>query len=175
MALKPGSIAFVGLNADGADNLAFVALDPIQAGTVIFFQDNEWDGAAFNSGESIWSWTATTDVAAGTVIRIDTINGAAPTDITTNVGTVAFIDSGNRGLSTGDEIVYAYLGTNANTPTTFLSAIASVSLTSGASLAGTGLTEGVNAPSRSVSRPAPISRRSTARAPGRRRSTIMAP
>ncbi len=164
MALKPGSIAFVGFNADGADNLAFVALDPIQAGTVIFFQDNEWDGAAFNSGESIWSWTATTDLAAGTVIRIDTINGAAPTDITTNVGTVAFVDSGNRGISTGDEIVYAYLGTDANTPTTFLAAIASVSLTSGASLAGTGLTEGVNALSLGVTGGADIAAFNGARA-----------
>ena len=59
MALGPGSIAFVGYNADGNDNLAFVALEPIAAGTVIHFTDNEWDGSAFNTGESTWSWTAT--------------------------------------------------------------------------------------------------------------------
>jgi len=42
---------------------------------------------------------------------------------TTNVETVAFVDSTNRGLPTGDKIAYAILGTDANTPTTALSAI----------------------------------------------------
>lgn len=52
MALGPGSIAFVGFNADGSDNVAFVALEDLPPGTVIFFQDNEWTGSAFNTGES---------------------------------------------------------------------------------------------------------------------------
>jgi hypothetical protein len=73
MALGPGSIAFVGLNTDGNDNLAFVALEAIPSGTVIYFQDNEWNGlaigsgGAFNTGESTWSWTATSEVAAGSI------------------------------------------------------------------------------------------------------------
>ena len=64
MALAPGSIAFIGFNADGNDSLAFVALATLPAGTTIFFSDREWTGSAFNTGEGGWSWTApATDVA----------------------------------------------------------------------------------------------------------------
>ena len=52
MPLLSGSIAFTGFNADGSDNLAFVALETLSTGTVIHFTDNEWLGANFNSGES---------------------------------------------------------------------------------------------------------------------------
>jgi len=156
MALGPGSIAFVGFNADGNDNIAFVALETLPAGTVIFFQDNEWSGTAFNTGESAWSWSTTVDVPAGTVIRIDNIGGALATDITASAGTATFVDASNRGLSSGDEIVYAFVGTNATTPSTFLTAFASNSLTSGASLDGTGLTAGVNAMSFGVASGADI-------------------
>jgi hypothetical protein len=55
MAVGPGSIAFTGFNADGNDNLAFVALETIAAGTVITFTDNEWGGSSFNTGESTWT------------------------------------------------------------------------------------------------------------------------
>jgi hypothetical protein len=41
MALGPGSIAFVGFNADGNDGFAFIVIDPIAAGSVIRFSDNE--------------------------------------------------------------------------------------------------------------------------------------
>ena len=37
MPLAAGSIAFVGYNADGNDNLAFVALEEIAAGETIYF------------------------------------------------------------------------------------------------------------------------------------------
>ena len=63
MALGPGSIAFVGFNADGNDGFAFVAIDGIPTGTVIHFNDNEWNGqpigagGAFNSGEGSLTWT----------------------------------------------------------------------------------------------------------------------
>ena len=77
MALGPGSIAFVGFNADGQDNIAFVALEPIAAGTVIYLTDNEWNGRFSTRAKAITSWTATADVAAGTVVSIDNINNAA--------------------------------------------------------------------------------------------------
>ncbi len=156
MALAPGSIAFVGFNADGNDNIAFVALETLPTGTVIFFQDNEWSGTEFNTGESAWSWTATADVAAGTVVRIDNIGGALPSDIATNIGTATFVDTTNRGVSGSDEILYAFIGPNATTPTAFLTAFANNALTSGASLDGTGLTAGVNAMSFGVATGADI-------------------
>ena len=57
-----GDIAFVGFNADGNDDLAFVTFVNIGAGETIYFTDNEWDGAAFNTGESYSLWTATSPV-----------------------------------------------------------------------------------------------------------------
>jgi len=52
MSLGPGSIAFVGFNADGNDNLAFVALETIAAGTQIHFSNRGWTGSGFGSGGS---------------------------------------------------------------------------------------------------------------------------
>src|SRR5262245_29030740 len=148
MAFGPGSIAFVGINTDGNDNLAFVALETIVAGTVIFFQDNEWNGSAigsggaFNTGESAWSWTATSDLAAGQVVRIDNIGTGT---ISTNVGSVAFSDTSNRGLANSGEAIYAFVGTSATAPTAFLTAATNGSFPGAGSIAGTGLTTGVNA------------------------------
>ena len=142
MALGPGSIAFTGYDADGTDNLAFVALSAISNGTVIFFRDDEWQGTAFNTGESSFSLTATADVGAGSIVTLSNIGSGT---LTVNTGSTAFVVSANRGLSGSDEIVYAYIGTDENTPTSFLSAVANLSLTSGAVLTNTGLTVGSNA------------------------------
>jgi hypothetical protein len=148
MALGPGSIAFVGLNSDGNDNLAFVVLEPITAGTVIYFQDNEWNGlgigagGAFNTGESGWSWTATSSVAAGTIIAIDNVGGGT---IATNSGSVAFFDTSNRGLANSNEVIYAFVGTSGTAPTAFLTAVANNTFAATGSIAGTGLTAGLNA------------------------------
>lgn len=140
--MGPGSISFVGFNADGNDDLAFVTLETIAAGTVIHFTDNEWLGAAFNGGESGWSWTATAEVPAGTVVNL---SGVGTAGIAASTGSVAFFSTANLGLSAGNEIVYAYIGTP-STPTAFLAAITNVSFADGgATLAGTGLTEGINA------------------------------
>ena len=143
MALVPGSIAFVGFNADGNDSLAFVALAALPAGMTIFFSDREWTGSAFNSGEGGWSWTApATDVAAGTVITISDISDQDGVPISANIGTAA----GGSGLGADNEIVYAYVGPDANTPTAFLTAVANDTFTvDGGTLAGTGLTVGVDA------------------------------
>jgi hypothetical protein len=143
MALGPGSIAFTGFNADGNDNLSFVALEEIASGTTIHFQDNEWTGTAFNTGESAFSWTATSAIAAGTIVTIDNIGTGT---FSSNLGTVAFASASNRGLANSDEIVYAFVGTSATEPTAFLTALTNDTFANaGGSLAGTGLTVGVNA------------------------------
>jgi Ca2+-binding RTX toxin-like protein len=141
MALGLGSIAFTGFNADGDDDIAFVAIDEITAGTVIYFTDNEWDGAAFNTGESTFAWTAGQTIAAGTIVRISSIAATA----TSNLGTVTFTDASNTGISNSNEILYAYVGA-ADAPTAFLSAVANDGLTNGgASTTNTGLVAGTNA------------------------------
>ena len=143
--LAAGDIAFTALNTDGDDNLAFVALKDIPAGATIFFQDNEWTGAAFNSGESAFTWTANAAIAAGTVVTINTINSSAPTSA---LGAIQVVDASNPGFAAGGEIVYAFVGTSATSPTAFLAAIATDGFeipADSATLTGTGLTAGVNA------------------------------
>ncbi|HTU10086.1 MAG TPA: choice-of-anchor I family protein [Allosphingosinicella sp.] len=136
-ALGAGSIAFTGFNADGNDDIAFVALDDIPAGTVIYFSDREWQGSAFNTGEGELAWTATSTVAAGTVVTISSYS-AAPTAST---GTI----SGASGLGASDEIIYAFVG-SPNMPSAFLAAIANSGFAvDGGTLAGTGLTVGQTA------------------------------
>lgn len=146
MALGPGSIAFVGFNSDGNDNIAFVALEAISSGTVIYFTDNAWNGTAFTANsETVWHWTATSTVAAGSIVTIDNIGSGT---LSTNNGSVAFDNTANRGLANSNETVFAMLGSysgtvsNGNvTPTTFLTAVGNTALT----LTNTGLTAGTNA------------------------------
>ncbi|MGF7151684.1 DNA-binding beta-propeller fold protein YncE [Sphingomonas zeicaulis] len=137
MVLVAGSIAFVGFSADGNDDLAFVALETIPAGTVIYFNDQEWQGTAFNTGEGQAAWTATGDIAPGTVVTINNFGGTP----VSNLGTV----TGGSGLGSDGEIVYAYVGAPF-APTAFLAAIANDGFTqSGGTLEGTGLVVGETA------------------------------
>ncbi|WP_434514347.1 PEP-CTERM sorting domain-containing protein [Dechloromonas sp. ARDL1] len=144
-ALSAGDIAFTAFNAD-EDGLSFVALASIEANTAIYFSDNEWSGAAFNTGESYNKWTSgNVAVAAGTVIRLSAYD---KTTLSASVGTLSretVSGSSNWGIANSNETIYAYLGSNASTPTTFLAAITNGSFSVDGSLIGTGLTEGVNA------------------------------
>src|SRR5262249_42652466 len=91
----------------------------IAAGTVIYFTDNEWTGSSFVTGESNWSWTATADVAAGTLVTMDGI--AAGNTATSNLGTIAFTESTARGIETPTEGIFAYVAAP-NAPSAFLTA-----------------------------------------------------
>ena len=143
--LATGAIAFTGFNADGNDDIAFVALTAIPGNVVIYFTDNEWNGSPIGSGgnfvdfnESEWMWTAPADgVAAGTVVTINNIS----TTTATLVGTVAFTDSANRGLGTSGDAVYAFQGSS-HSAEVFLAEIGS---DAAASIANTGLTTGSTA------------------------------
>lgn len=145
MALTAGSIAFVGYNADGSDNIAFVALTDIAVGETIIFEDNEWNGTGWvDTNEGAFSWTSTSAVSAGTIVRIDNIGSGT---ITASTGTAMSPVSGrgsNRGIGGDNEVIYAYQGT-AGAPT-FITAVACDGFTAANGLlAGTGLTEGSNA------------------------------
>ncbi len=146
MALNAGDIAFVGFNGDGNDNIAFVALVDIAIGETIVFEDNEWNGTVWqDTNESAFSWTATSIVTAGTIVRLDNI-GTGTTAATTGTVVIPIPGRGaNRGLAVTSESLYAYQG-SANSPT-FITAIsinAFSDLTTGL-LTGTGLTAGTNA------------------------------
>ena len=143
-ALQTGDIAFTAFNAD-EDGLSFVALADIAANTTIYFSDNEWTGAAFNTGESYNQWNAgATAVSAGTVVRLAAYD---KTTLSASVGTLSRVTvsgSANWGISNSGETVYAYLGGSATAPATFLAAITNGTFVADGSLTNTGLTEGTS-------------------------------
>lgn len=140
--LTAGDLMCVGFNADGNDDLSFVALADIPANSTIYFRDDEWTGTAFNTGESYTLWnTGNATIPIGSIISFQNVNNAAPT---VNFGTA--VTTGNAGLAAGGDAVYVYSGTDQNTPTIFISAV--MTNTPGvlvASLQNTGLTEGLTA------------------------------
>jgi hypothetical protein len=143
--LATGDLVFSAFNAD-EDGWAMVAFSDIAPNTTVYFTDNEWNGSnAFNTGESYHRWVSGAGtVAAGTVIRFSKVD---TTSLSSSVGTLsrqAVSGSTNYGLASSNETLYAYLG-SATTPTTFLSAITNGSFAVDGSIAGTGLTEGLNA------------------------------
>jgi len=111
-ALSAGSIAFVGFNSDGDDDLAFVALETITAGTKIFFTDNEpGSDGSLNSGEGVFSFTNTGAIAAGTVVTISDLDSSGGR--TSTFGTFGD-SSGSFNISTGGDAVYAFIGSVAS-------------------------------------------------------------
>lgn len=133
--LSTGDIAFVGFNADGDDDLAFVALEDIPANTTIYFCDSEWADTGFVSGEGDMTWASGgSKINAGTVITLNTLGEST---ISANVGTL----TGGTGLSSSSESVFAFIGTGERKPTTFLAAIANHPSAFG-SLINTGLQAG---------------------------------
>jgi len=144
-ALTAGDIAFTSFNAD-EDGLSFVALTTIAAGTTVYFSDNEWNGSAFNTGESHNQWSSgASDIAAGTVVRLAAYD---KTSLSASIGTLSRVSvsgSANWGLANSNETVYAYMGSDASTPTAFLAAITNGSFATDGSLSGTGLAEGTTA------------------------------
>ncbi|MBC8153907.1 MAG: choice-of-anchor I family protein [Bacteroidetes bacterium] len=142
--LAPGSIAFTGTNGDGNDNLSFVVLDAIPANTTVFFRDDEWQNPGFNTGESIITWTSGGAVTpAGTVVAFSNVNPDPATPIVVSSGSATI--TGNRGIAAGGDAFFAYVGTDENTPTTFLAAISSNGPAEFGTLAGTPLTVGATA------------------------------
>lgn len=145
-ALVAGDIAFTSFNAD-EDGFSFTTFVDITANTTIYFNDNEYVGGAFNTGEGQITWNSGTSlISAGSVVRFSAIDKA-----TSTVSIGSLTKSGDTGLNATTDNLFAFIGTNANTPTTFLAAISNGVYGSGSgsslisSLAGTGLVVGVNA------------------------------
>lgn len=122
--LDPGDIAFVGFNADGNDDLAFVALAPIAETDVIYFADKGWNGSpigsggAFGAGEGVITWTPPVGgIAQGAIVSLNSLSTAGRT---ASAGTVSA--TGSFALGAGGETVYAYQG-SVTTATGFIAAI----------------------------------------------------
>jgi hypothetical protein len=143
-ALNAGDIQFTSFNAD-EDGLSFVTFVDIAANTTIYFSDNEWTGSAFNTGESYNQWVSSSVVTAGSVVRFAEYDKTTLSASTGVLSRVSVSGNSNWGLSNSGETVYAYIGTGATAPTTFLSAITNGTFAAHGSLTNTGLSAGVNA------------------------------
>ncbi|NET03131.1 MAG: endonuclease [Symploca sp. SIO2B6] len=92
--LTAGDIAIIGFNFDNPDEFAFVPLVNIGTGTEIKFTDNGWlSSGSFRSNEGTFTWTATQDYTAGSVIN-------------PSLSSVAFSASGDQ--------ILAYQGEDSN-------------------------------------------------------------
>ena len=135
-ALAAGDVAFTALNAD-EDGWALVTFVDIVANTTIYFTDNEWNGSAFNTGESYHRWVSgASTIAAGSVIRFQNIDNA--TTLSSTLGTLSRASvsgSNNFGLSQDGDSVYAYTASSATGTPTFLAAITTTAFT-GATTSG---------------------------------------
>ena len=117
-----------------SDRFYFVLLNPVASGTQIFFTDRSWNGTAFaaaGGGDGTFTFTAASNLAAGTVIHVTQANLTA-----------AGMDLDH---SSGDAI-YVYQGA-INAPTQFLYALelGDGNTTFNGNLTNTGLTNGFTA------------------------------
>lgn len=146
--LAAGDIAIIGMNADGIDDFAFVALVDLAAGTEITFTDSGWfAGGSFRGNEGAIKYTASALVPAGTVIVGDP---SLPSGEWTNANDANVGNNGFNLATSGDQIL-AFQGSSASP--TFVAAVnnegAGVwqadSTSSNDSALPTGLTDGTNA------------------------------
>ena len=122
-ALNTGDLAFTTFNAD-EDGWALTTFVDIAANTTVYFTDNEWSGTAFNTGESFSSWlTGPASILAGTVVRFSAVDVATAAASIGTFSALAITGSSNRGTSATADTIYAYLGSSALAPTTFLTAV----------------------------------------------------
>ena len=129
-----GIVAFTSFNSV-TDSFSFVVLENIDAGTVIRFTDEEWDGLEFGTGEDDIIWSNSVATAAGTVVTVKDCDDEEGIH-----ATVGFID-GEMSLSQSGEDIYAYFGDAKREPTAFLAAVS----TGTGELRGTGLAFGQTA------------------------------
>jgi hypothetical protein len=145
-ALQPGDIAFTSFNAD-EDGFAIVALREIAPFTAVYFSENEWSGGApgsgaFNTGEATYAWVSgAAAIPAGGLVRFSAIDKAGRA---ASIGAFGQVLTGTSGFAASGDTLFAYRGDTATQPTALLAAISSDSF-SGSTLAGSGLTAGVNA------------------------------
>jgi hypothetical protein len=138
----PGDIAFIAYNGDGNDDFAFVLLVNVSSGAVIYFTDNEWNGNAFNNtNEGYVTWTATSNLTAGTVIVVTDANSTE----SVNIGSVSETSSFDMGAS--NETLFALSAAPSisyGSIPTFYAAISNDEDSNGNVLTNTGLTSGTH-------------------------------
>jgi hypothetical protein len=120
--LEVGQLSIIGFNSGlpNKDGFAFVCWVPLNAGTVINFTDNGFNSASsstsngnYRNNEQTSTWTATTPVAAGTVVTIE--GNGSTVDFVASTGTVSTINSTGTGtialgLANNGDQIFAFQG-----------------------------------------------------------------
>ena len=115
--LTAGDTAIIGFATDNPDQFVFVLLTDVESGTQINFTDRGWDSATstFIAGEGTLTWTATSNLSAGTVIDILDLDDP----FTADIGTIT--DDINFQLAVSGDQILVYQGTDLSP--TFINAI----------------------------------------------------
>ncbi|GLB50343.1 lamin tail domain-containing protein [Neptunitalea lumnitzerae] len=140
--LTAGDFAIVGFNAND-EYVTIAALSDIPSGETVFFTDEEWNGATFNTGEGFLEWITPT-ISAGDVFTLTTsgmsgITGADQGTLSALTGSFVLGNAGD-GVFIYQTDDNTYNSTNVN----FLS-FAGEDATSAGTLTGTNLTLGYTA------------------------------
>jgi hypothetical protein len=151
-ALIAGDIAFTSFNAD-EDGFSLVAFVDIGINTTVFFTDNEWNGSAIGAGgafplpgENYLQWnTGASVISAGSVVRFSQVDKTTLSASLGSFNRVTVAGNTNYGIANSNETIYAYLGTSATAPSTFLAAITNGNFATDGSIANTGLVQGTSA------------------------------
>ncbi len=136
-------LLFIAFNSDGDDDFAIVVLNDLAANTTIYFTDKEPDGSGgLTTGEGVLQWdTGNSTIPSGTTITFTDVDSAGNPNFGVTIGTLTASNSFN--LSSLGDALFAYLGTDENTPTVFLAGIQNgTSAAIYGTLEGTGLTIG---------------------------------
>ncbi|PQJ74993.1 T9SS type A sorting domain-containing protein [Polaribacter gangjinensis] len=141
-AQNTGDIAFTAFNFDDKDDFSIVVLVDISPNTTIYFTDNNWSGTSFpNSTEGTLEWSSGNEtIKVGTIVVFSSVT--VDETRTVSIGSITEPDSGFNLSEAGDTLL-AYLGSNEDTPTTFLTGLKNSTLSVN-ELDGTGLTAGAN-------------------------------
>ncbi|MCK4659054.1 MAG: endonuclease [Phycisphaerae bacterium] len=104
--VSAGDIAIIGYQSDDPDKLAFVVLEPVEAGEAIRFTDSGWQaGGSFRAYEGGIEYTAASQLSRGTVVsRSNPFDSGAWSVNNTGVG------SGGFALSTAGDQILAFQG-----------------------------------------------------------------
>ena len=146
--LVAGDIAIIAFDADSDDGFSFVVLAPdgIPAGEIIYFSDDGYQsGSGLDNTEGRITWVAGAAVPAGTIVDITCANNpASGCSIATSHGS-ATESNQSFNLSGSGDIVLAFVGSDQNTPSRFLTLFSTEAYSTEPTDIPPGLIDGVTA------------------------------
>lgn len=109
MALDIGDVSILSqAQLNTQEGFSFVTWQDLPAGAEIKFTNQRWDGSTFDGFRPVVTWTATSQVGAGTVVSITSLNGTSP--VVASTGN-AVSSTGVLNLNFGGDHVFAYEST----------------------------------------------------------------